>query len=143
MRVNGPSPGETEARRDALRARIARALRRHLRAAVDAALADHAAASAGLREALPELGAELGHLSQRVSGLRSHLERRRAPFTAEMTVHEAWARHRRVRLVFTRYHLPACDGCAVGLDETLEEAAMGHGIPLDDLLAELNALLRG
>lgn len=143
MRVNGPSPGDSAPRPDALRARIARALRAQVHAAVREALAPHQAAALALREALPALRGEIGGLGQGVSGLRGYLARRRAPFAGDMTVHEAWARHRGVRRVFARYHLPACEACAVGLDETLAEAAFGHQIELEELLLELNALLGG
>lgn len=61
-------------------------------------------------------------------------------FHAQMTVHEAWAAHPDARVVFSRFHLPACDQCPVGEDERLEEAAFGYAIDLQVLLAELNAL---
>ena len=65
------------------------------------------------------------------------------PFTKETTVHQAWARHPAGRAVFARYELHACPDCAVGADETLEEAAFGYDIPLRGLLVELNSLLQG
>lgn len=140
LRVNGPSPATPA---PGLRVRVARALRHHVRAATEGALLDHAAASHALREALPPLRSELTALGQGVQSLRRWLELRRAPFVGEMTVHEAWARHRGVRAVFARYHLPACDACAVGVDETLAEAAFGHRIDPEQLLRELNELRKG
>lgn len=68
---------------------------------------------------------------------------RLAPFTAETTVHQAWARHPGVAAIFGRYALHACPSCSVGVDETLKEAAFGYDIPLDHLLKELNRLLEG
>ena len=62
-------------------------------------------------------------------------------FHGAQSVHAAWRRHPEVARVFSRYHLPSCDRCPVGNDETLAEAARGHGIALDPLLLELNGLL--
>jgi hypothetical protein len=64
----------------------------------------------------------------------------RAPITAATTVHAAHARHPGVTGVFARHGLPRCLDCAVGADETLAEAAAGEGLPLENLLAALNAL---
>ncbi len=66
----------------------------------------------------------------------------RMPFSADMTVDLAWRRHPRAREVFARHHLPACDGCSVRFDETLEEAARAYGLDLATLLAQLSALLQ-
>lgn len=63
------------------------------------------------------------------------------PVSKGDTVHEIWARHSGVRLVFARHHLPSCDACPVGADETLAEVAHGHGLDLNELLESLNDLL--
>ncbi|MDP2308104.1 MAG: hypothetical protein Q8P18_18935 [Pseudomonadota bacterium] len=65
----------------------------------------------------------------------------RSPLSAATTVHAAHARHPGVTGVFARHGLPRCLDCAVGVDETLAEAASGEGFPLEMLLGELNALL--
>jgi hybrid cluster-associated redox disulfide protein len=80
-------------------------------------------------------------VNARVLRLEADLAARTAPLTGSTTVHQAWRRHPGVQAVFARRHLPACDGCAVGIDETLAEAALGHGFDLDQLLAELRAVL--
>ena len=63
------------------------------------------------------------------------------PFSAEMTIDQAWRKHPGTRQVFAQHHLPSCDGCAVRFDETIAEAAGAYGLELDVLLEELNALL--
>ncbi|NOY28582.1 MAG: hypothetical protein GXP62_22230 [Oligoflexia bacterium] len=63
------------------------------------------------------------------------------PFAPSMTVDQAWRRHSGAAAVFACNNLPACDGCAVRFDETLEEAAAAYGLNLSQLLADLNALL--
>ncbi len=58
-----------------------------------------------------------------------------------MTIDQAWRRHPGAPAVFARFHLPACDGCAVRFDESVEEAAAAYGLDLRALLAALDALL--
>ena len=65
----------------------------------------------------------------------------RSPLQPDTTVHAAHRRHPSVQAVFARYGLPHCPDCAVGADESLEEAAFGEGFSLTGLLGELNALL--
>lgn len=93
------------------------------------------------REGLRQLQVELTALRRELSGLRSDVSLLGRPFDAAMTMDQAWRRHPRAAQVFTRHHLPACDGCAVRFDETLEEAASAYGLDLGELLAELDALL--
>jgi len=57
-----------------------------------------------------------------------------------MTIEAAWSHHPGAPGVFARYHLPACDGCAVRHDETLSEAAEAYGIDMQLWLSELNKL---
>lgn len=66
----------------------------------------------------------------------------RQPFTSATPIHVAWRRHPGVGAVFRRYGLPRCLDCAVGADETIAEAALSEGFSANQLLAELNALLR-
>lgn len=83
----------------------------------------------------------LGAVEDRLARLEQDLQARTSAFSAQTTVHQAWRRHPGVRAIFTRHHLPDCPSCPVGEDERLEEVAFGYGIPLEPLLAELNALL--
>ena len=84
----------------------------------------------------------VGRLEALEAGFRRLKERQQpTPFRPDLTIHDAWRRHSGVSAVFARYHLPHCDTCPVGLDETLAEAAAGHGFPLKQLLADLDRLL--
>lgn len=117
-----------------------------LRAALDgsvrAGLAPYVAEREALRAELDALRLGITALGRDREALDRWLSRRTGPFTGDMTVHEAWARHPRAKEVFARHHLPACPACAVGADETLAEAAFGYRLSLEDLLGELNAVLR-
>ena len=62
------------------------------------------------------------------------------PFTADMTIDNAWHAHPRAPQIFAKNHLPACDGCSVRFEETLAEAAEAYGIDLDSFLTQLNRL---
>ncbi len=62
-------------------------------------------------------------------------------FLPEMTVGAALALHPSARWVFAAHHLFGCTGCAASADETLEEVATGYQLPLERMLADLNALL--
>jgi hybrid cluster-associated redox disulfide protein len=64
----------------------------------------------------------------------------RRTFEADMTVGAALAQHPSARWVFAAYHIGGCHGCAKVDDETLAEVADGYKLPLDRLLADLNAL---
>jgi hybrid cluster-associated redox disulfide protein len=61
-------------------------------------------------------------------------------FSRETRVAEALETHPKARWVFAAYHLGGCCGCHRAENETLEEVATGYGIPLERLLADLNAL---
>ena len=63
-------------------------------------------------------------------------------FTGSMTIDQAWHAHPDAPHVFARYHLPACDGCAVRFDERVEEAAQAYGIDLEHFLRDLNDTLK-
>lgn len=112
---------------EAMRARVASLLAPR-RAALEAACTEADALATALRAAEP-----------RVAAARARLDR--SPFVATMTVHATHARHPGVQAIFARHGLPRCPDCAVGADETLAEAAWGESLPLDAILAELNALL--
>ena len=64
-----------------------------------------------------------------------------APFTGGMTVTEAMRHHPVARWVFFSFNLTGCGACSISEQETLEQLASKYGIPLDDLLDELNATL--
>jgi hypothetical protein len=121
--------------------RLTRRLVRGALRALERALTAEVTATAAVAEATRGLAAATARLGDALTALEIAAEASR-PFTADTTVHRAWARHPGVKAIFTRYHLPACDACAVGADETLGEAALGYQIPLNDLLDQLNTLRR-
>lgn len=55
----------------------------------------------------------------------------------EMTVIEVLDMGEKYEKVFQKFLL-SCAGCPGASNETLEEAAKGHGVPIEDLLRELN-----
>ena len=126
-----------------------RQLRERLRARIVRDLAPRAQATEDLKASLAELnrqGSQCEEALARAEGLTAKLTRElaaaTAPFTPDMTVHAAWARHPGVEAIFASHNLPACPDCAVGADETLAEAAFGYALSLNDLLDQLNTLLR-
>lgn len=102
---------------------------------------DLRAGVADLQRRVSVLSAGLDRAEALASSLTEDLAAASAPFTSDMTVHAAWARHPGVAGIFASHHLPACPDCAVGADETLGEAAFGYALDLSDLLARLNGLL--
>jgi len=62
-------------------------------------------------------------------------------FSPETRVAEALQIHPNARWVFAAYHIGGCNGCERASDETLEQVATGYELPLERLLADLNALL--
>lgn len=62
-------------------------------------------------------------------------------FVPEMTVDAALALHPSARWVFAAYHIFGCAGCSASAAETLAEVATGYELPLERMLADLNALL--
>lgn len=119
-----------------LRPRVASRL--EPRAAAAAAAAAHLTA---LRRDADALDRRLAALASRLGHLHDELCLLGQPFSAGMTVDQAWRRHPGAPGVFAQHHLPACDGCAVRFDETLDEAAAAYGLSLVSLLSDLNALL--
>lgn len=61
-------------------------------------------------------------------------------FGPETVVADALEMHPKARWVFAAYHLSGCSGCGMAYEETLEQLADGYGIPLAQLLRDLNAL---
>ena len=62
-------------------------------------------------------------------------------FSPETRVAEALRIHPHARWVFAAYHIGGCNGCERSSEETLEQVALGYDLPLERLLADLNALL--
>ncbi len=118
-------------------------LLQHLRARVALEVELAAQPTRAARTEIPELAQRVARMRDRLGHLEADLHARTAPFSEEMTVHQAWARHPGVRSIFAARDLPECDLCSVGDDETLAEACQGYGLSLEQLLSELNALLRG
>ncbi len=57
--------------------------------------------------------------------------------TKDMNVSEVLDMDDRYEEIFAKYYL-TCAGCPGAMMETLEQAAEGHGIDLEKLLADLN-----
>ena len=62
-------------------------------------------------------------------------------FSPAMTIGEALTVHPEAGLVFASYHLGGCAHCGINEIETIEQVCMGYGVPIDSLIASLNALL--
>ncbi len=132
-----PSPGLRPWLRQRLRAVLGRALAAHPAHAA-AALVPAAATATAASQALD---ARCTALDRRLDAAAATLRLRSAPFSADMTIAQALARHPGTAGVLAAHHLPGCGGCAVRFDETLAEAAEAYGLDLEGLLAALAALL--
>ena len=64
-------------------------------------------------------------------------------FAPETIVADALQMHPKARWVFAAYHIKGCCGCDEASHETLAEVADGYRLPLERLLADLNALEQG
>ena len=121
-------------------------IRRHLKLSIQAHIADKTVPIVPVRTEITQLKTQIQDCNRSISRLESDLVsleeliESMTPFHPKMTVHEAWAKHPRVREVFAAHHLPHCDRCPVGADERLEEAAFGYALDLQELLDSLNAL---
>ncbi|PLX94829.1 MAG: disulfide oxidoreductase [Desulfuromonas sp.] len=60
-------------------------------------------------------------------------------FTKDMTFHQAMQTSQQVVGVLRKYNL-GCVGCMGAMNETLEQGAMAHGLDINDLLRDLNAI---
>ncbi|MBI4595371.1 MAG: DUF1858 domain-containing protein [Candidatus Tectomicrobia bacterium] len=61
-------------------------------------------------------------------------------FTKDMSIEEALRSHPRAIEVFNNFEMD-CSDCLGAAAESIESAAMMHGIDPDDIVKELNALV--
>ena len=61
------------------------------------------------------------------------------PITKDMTFHQVMRLSPEVLKVLAQFQL-GCVGCMGAQHETLEQGAMAHGLDVEELLQELNAL---
>jgi len=61
------------------------------------------------------------------------------PITKDMTFHQVLKMSPEVAKVLGKYHL-GCVGCMGAMNETLEQGAMAHGLDVQDILRDLNAI---
>ena len=59
--------------------------------------------------------------------------------TKDMTFHQVLKMSPEVAKVLGKYHL-GCVGCMGAMNETLEQGAMAHGLDVQDILRDLNAI---
>lgn len=62
-----------------------------------------------------------------------------AKISKEMTFHQVMRMHPDVLKVLAKFQL-GCVGCMGAQQESLEKGAQAHGLDIDELLQELNAL---
>ncbi len=60
-------------------------------------------------------------------------------FTKEMTFAQALRTHPDVAKVLAKYNL-GCIGCMGAQNESLEQGCRAHGLDVDDILRDLNAI---
>ncbi len=118
-------------------------LGRFLARAVEQQLLSQQAALGDTRGRLDGLATRLDTLEGRWSPLREQLDAALAgvTFTPRTTVGRALSLHPGVTALLAEHGLDRCEGCPVRHDESLEELATGHDIPLEQLLSRLDALL--
>jgi hybrid cluster-associated redox disulfide protein len=63
------------------------------------------------------------------------------PITKNMTFHQVMRLNPDVLKVLARFQL-GCAGCMGAQQETLEKGALAHGLDIDELLEELNAVCK-
>ena len=127
-----------------LRRQLRQWLRARVHLAIDPLSADHAAlvsATAAATVSAAALSRRLEALTAQAARLGDDLSLFDRPFSADLTMDQVLRRHPGAAGVLARYHLPACGGCAVRFDETLDEAAEAYGLELGRLLQDLQALL--
>jgi hybrid cluster-associated redox disulfide protein len=105
-----------------------------------------------LRDALRRLylaQARLNELESTVQkdmqALRGMVQRQSGGIVLEpsMKIAEAIALDPRMRDVLAQFHLGGCSSCAIDEEDTIEQAAVSHGIDLGRLMAALTALSHG
>jgi hybrid cluster-associated redox disulfide protein len=64
-------------------------------------------------------------------------EEKKVQVTKEMKIAEVLKLKAQAAGVLFAHGMP-CLGCTIALNESVEDAAMAHGIDLDELIAELN-----
>jgi hybrid cluster-associated redox disulfide protein len=62
-------------------------------------------------------------------------------FSPRMTIADALKVHPGVKAVLATLHIGGCSSCSVSETETLEQAATGHRVDLDEMLDKMNALM--
>lgn len=91
---------------------------------------------------------EVRRLDSEIERLRGQLRQGSRParshtwFTPYMTIQDALNLHPGVRDVLATLGIGGCSSCSVSARETLEQAAAGHGVDLEEMLAGMNALMR-
>lgn len=64
-------------------------------------------------------------------------------FSPYMTIQDALNLHPGVKDALAELHIGGCSSCSVSSRETLEQAAAGHRVDLEEMLTKLNALMDG
>ncbi|MDX2175323.1 MAG: DUF1858 domain-containing protein [Candidatus Sumerlaeia bacterium] len=62
-------------------------------------------------------------------------------FSPAMTINDALKLHPGVKEVLASLHIGGCSSCSASASETLEQAAKGHRVDLDEMLDKMNALM--
>lgn len=62
-------------------------------------------------------------------------------FSPRMTIGDALKQHPGVKDVLASMHIGGCSSCSASESETLEQAAAGHRVDLDEMLDKMNALM--
>lgn len=95
----------------------------------------------------------LEQLEDRILELRSETDKKLASlktapsaskgswFTPYMTIQDALNLHPGVKEVLASMHIGGCSSCSVSSRETLEQAAAGHGVDLQEMLTKMNDLM--
>lgn len=81
-------------------------------------------------------------VNKELTAIRLDLQRRfgELRFHKDMTIGEALDLHPGVKEVMAQFHIGGCSSCAVNESETFEQAAGGHGVPLEQMMTALNSL---
>ena len=118
-------------------------IERKLAELVEVQLLAHTARLGPTRRGVDELTATMSAIEGRLPTLRASLDAAlaRMRFGPNTTVGQALDLHSGVNAVLASFQLDRCERCPVRHDETLEELARGHEIPLEQLLSRLEGLL--